>query len=163
MDDIIQTDAALNPGNSGGPLIDSAGRVIGVNCAIIPSAQGICFAIAANTAQFVVMQLLREGKIRRAYLGVGVHNTRFPRVVARALKLGETGVMVTHVESRSPAAVAGLKYGDVIVYLNGEAVATIDVLHRLLSQKASLNSVNLAVIRDNRRLNFHITPTELKS
>lgn len=163
MDDIIQTDAALNPGNSGGPLIDSAGRVIGVNCAIIPSAQGICFAIAANTAQFVVMHLIRDGKIRRAYLGVGVSNTRFPRVVARTLQIGETGVMVTHVESRSPAAAVGLRYGDVIIYLNGETVTSIDVLHRLLSQKAALAQVDLTVIRDNRRLNFKIMPTELKS
>ncbi len=162
MDDIIQTDAALNPGNSGGPLIDSAGRVIGVNCAIIPSAQGICFAIAANTAQFVVMHLIREGKIRRAYLGVGVSNTRFPRVVSRSLRIGETGVLVTHVESRSPAATVGLKYGDIIVYLNGEAVASIDVLHRLLSQKEALNRVDLTIIRDNRRMNFEIIPTELK-
>lgn len=163
MDDIIQTDAALNPGNSGGPLIDSTGRVIGVNCAIIPSAQGISFAIAANTAAFVVMHLIREGKLRRAYLGVGIHNTRFPRVVSRTLKIGETGVMVTHVESRSPAAAAGLKYGDVIIYLNGETVTSIDVLHRLLSQKSALTQVDLTVIRENRRMNFKITPTELKS
>lgn len=163
MDDIIQTDAALNPGNSGGPLIDSAGRVIGVNCAIIPSAQGICFAIASNTAQFVVMHLIREGKIRRAYLGVGVHNTRFPRAVARSLQVGETGVMVTHVENRSPAAAAGLKYGDVIICLNGETVTSIDILHRLLSRKSALERVDLIVIRDNKRMNFLLMPTELKT
>src|SRR5256712_12024573 len=135
MDDIIQTDAALNPGNSGGPLVTTRGEVIGINTATILPAQGICFAIASNTARLVAGRLIRDGRIRRSYLGVGGQNVPIPRAIARFNQLAvSSGVFVTSVEPDSPAAVAGVRDGDVIVAFADEAVTGVDDLHRLLTE-----------------------------
>jgi len=133
MDDIIQTDAALNPGNSGGPLLNSAGEVIGVNTAVILPAQGICFAIASNTAHLVAGWLIKEGRIRRSSIGVAGQNVPLhPRVVRFHKLLADHGVLVAEVEPSSPSALAGLKSGDTIVGFKGQPIATIDDLHKQL-------------------------------
>ena len=133
MDEIIQTDAALNPGNSGGPLLNSAGEVIGVNTAIILPAQGICFAISSNTAQFVAGWLIKEGRIRRSSIGVAGQNVPLHPRVSRFHKLPQTqGVLIVEVDPASPAAIAGLRKGDTIVGFKGRPVATIDDLHKQL-------------------------------
>jgi S1-C subfamily serine protease len=133
MDEIIQTDAALNPGNSGGPLLNSAGEVIGVNTAVILPAQGICFAISSNTAQFVAAWLIKEGRIRRSSIGVAGQNVPLHPRVARFHKLPQNqGVLIVEVEPGSPAAMAGLQKGDIIVGFKGRPVATIDDLHKQL-------------------------------
>ncbi|MFZ0137414.1 MAG: trypsin-like peptidase domain-containing protein [Candidatus Sulfotelmatobacter sp.] len=134
IDDVIQTDAALNPGNSGGPLVDSAGRVVGVNTATILPAQGICFAIGINTAKFVASRLLRDGRIRRSYIGVSAQTVPVHRRVVRFYDLAkESGALVLSVEENSPAKRAGLRDGDIIVALEGHAVAGVDDLHRVLA------------------------------
>jgi S1-C subfamily serine protease len=133
MDEIIQTDAALNPGNSGGPLLNSAGEVIGVNTAVILPAQGICFAISSNTARFVAAWLIKEGRIRRSSIGVAGQNVPLHPRVARFHKLPENrGVLIVEIEPRSPAAIAGLQKGDTIVGFKGRPIATIDDLHKQL-------------------------------
>src|ERR1700757_5405666 len=125
IDNIIQTDAALNPGNSGGPLVNSAGEVVGVNTAMIRPAQGICFAIASNTAKFVAGWLIKDGKIRRSYIGVAGQNVPLHPRVARFHRLAATqGVLVAEIEPGSPAALAGLRQGDTIVGFKGQAVGT---------------------------------------
>src|SRR5713101_5881221 len=135
MDDIIQTDAALNPGNSGGPLVTTRGEVIGVNTAMILPAQGLCFAIASNTARFVAARLIRDGRIRRSYIGVAGQNVPIPRAVARANQLAVTsGVLVVSVEPESPATAAGVREGDIILGFAGDAISAIDDLHRRLSE-----------------------------
>ncbi len=131
IDDVIQTDASLNPGNSGGPLVDSAGRVVGVNTATILPAQGICFAIGINTAKFVASRLLRDGRLRRSYIGVSAQTVPVHRRVVRFYDLPkEMGAVVVGVEENSPAKRAGLREGDVIVALEGQPVAGVDDLHR---------------------------------
>lgn len=136
VDNIIQTDAALNPGNSGGPLVDSAGRVIGVNTAIIAGAQGICFAIPAATAQFIASRLIRDGRVKRSYLGVGGQNVPLHRRVVRFHKLPEeTGVLVVSVEPNSPAHDAGLLEGDILLDLDGKPLRHIDDLQRILTEE----------------------------
>ncbi|MFL6516071.1 MAG: S1C family serine protease [Chthoniobacterales bacterium] len=133
MDEIIQTDAALNPGNSGGPLLNSAGEVIGVNTAVILPAQGICFAISSNTAQFVAAWLIKEGRVRRSSIGVAGQNVPLHPRVTRFHKLtSNRGVLVAEIEPGSPAAIAGLEKGDTIVGFKGKPVATIDDLHKQL-------------------------------
>jgi S1-C subfamily serine protease len=135
IDNVIQTDAALNPGNSGGPLVDSNGAVIGVNTAVILPAQGICFAVGINTAKFVAGQLIQNGRIRRAYLGIGGQNVAIPRAMVRAQQLQhETGALVISVEPGSPAERAALRPGDVIVGLDGTPVRSVDDLHRVLTE-----------------------------
>jgi len=136
IDDVIQTDAALNPGNSGGPLVDSRGQVIGVNTAMIMPAQGICFAIAANTVSFVMGKLLHEGRVRRSYLGVGGQTVPLHRRVVRFHALPrESGVFVASVDPDSPAGRAGLRDGDLIVAYGDKPIAGIDDLHRLLTEE----------------------------
>src|SRR3954468_5806343 len=133
MDEIIQTDAALNPGNSGGPLLNSAGEVIGANTAVILPAQGICFAISSNTAQFVAAWLIKEGRVRRSSIGVAGQNVPLHPRVSRFHKLATSrGVLVTEVQPGSPAGIAGLQKGDTIVGFKGKPVATIDDLHKQL-------------------------------
>src|SRR5205823_5130810 len=133
MDDIIQTDAALNPGNSGGPLINTRGEVIGVNTAIIQGAQGLAFAVAINTAKFVAGRLIRDGRIRRGWIGVAGQNVSVHRRLVRAYGLSaESGVLVVSLEPNSPAERPGLRQFDLIVGLGGSVVAGVDDLHRLL-------------------------------
>ena len=133
LDNVLQTDAPLNPGNSGGPLVDSDGSVIGVNTAVILPAQGICFAIAASTAERVAIALIREGRVRRAWVGIGGQTLLLPRRIVRHFRLPrESGVRIDSVEGGSLAARAGLLSGDVIVRLDAAAIAAIDDLHRAL-------------------------------
>ncbi len=163
IDDVIQTDASLNPGNSGGPLIDSAGRVIGVNTATILPAQGICFAIGINTAKFVASRLLRDGRIRRAYIGVSAQTVPIHRRVVRFYDLpNETGAMVLSVEENSPAKSAGLREGDIVAALEGQPVAGVDDLHRLLTDVRVGVSSGITVLRYTEKLDLRIVPEEAK-
>ncbi|MEX2139906.1 MAG: trypsin-like peptidase domain-containing protein [Pirellulales bacterium] len=161
MDDILQTDAALNPGNSGGPLVDSLGRVIGVNTAIILPAQGICFAIASNTARLVATQLIAYGRVRRSYLGVAGQNVVLPRRLVRKHDLLQSSaVLVAGVERASPAEQAGLQEGDLLVALDDVPIESIDDLHRqLTAARAGVHSA-LAIVRDDRRQSVMVTPVE---
>jgi S1-C subfamily serine protease len=172
IEDVIQTDAALNPGNSGGPLVDSRGQVIGVNTATILPAQGICFAIGINTAKFVASRLLRDGRIRRSYIGVSAQTVPIHRRVVRFYNLEkETGVVVVGIEDKSPARTAGLREGDVIVALtvanddrpnHEKPVAGVDDLHRLLTDAQVGTRCTLTVIRHTDRLFLPIFPEEAK-
>ena len=164
MDDIIQTDAALNPGNSGGPLVNSRGEVIGVNTAMIPSAQGIAFAIAITTAKFVAGRLIRDGKIRRSFIGVAGQNVPLPRRLARLYAVPvESGILVVSVEPNSPAQRAGLREGDIIVAFDDQPVAGIDDLHRLLTEARVGAKAPLATIRRVEKLTLEVIPEESKA
>jgi S1-C subfamily serine protease len=159
IDDVVQTDAALNPGNSGGPLVTARGEIIGINTAIIPAAQGLCFAIASNTARFVVGELIRHGKVRRSYIGVGGQTMALSRRLARFHQLtAETGIRVMTVEADSPAHSAGLMEGDVIVALDGTPTPGIDSLHRLLTAERIGTSAELTVLRRTEKHRLSITP-----
>ncbi len=162
MDDIIQTDAALNPGNSGGPLLNSAGEVIGVNTAVILPAQGICFAIASNTAHLVAGWLIKDGRIRRSSIGVAGQNVSLHPRVVRFYKLpNERGVLIADVESGSPAAVAGLQKGDTIVGFKGQPIGTIDDLHkRLVASEIGVPSP-IMILRGTDKLFRLVVPREL--
>jgi len=163
IDDVIQTDASLNPGNSGGPLVDSAGRVVGVNTATILPAQGICFAIGINTAKFVASRLLRDGRIRRSYIGVSAQTVPVHRRVVRFYDLPkETGVVVLSVEEASPAQRGGLREGDIIVALEAQPVAGVDDLHRLLTEVRLGVSCSLTVLRWTEKLGLKVVPEEAK-
>jgi S1-C subfamily serine protease len=162
IDNVIQTDAALNPGNSGGPLVNSRGEVIGVNTAIILPAQGICFAIASNTAEFVAAWLIKEGRIRRSWIGVIGQNVPIHRRVVRFHHLAyENGVLVAGMEAGSPANRAGLREGDVIVAFAGEPVSSIDELHHHLVAKVIGIPTVLTIIRHTEKLDVVVTPEEL--
>ena len=164
IDSVIQTDAALNPGNSGGPLVTSRGDVIGVNTAVIMPAQGICFAIGINTAKFVVASLIKDGKVRRSYIGVGGQNVPLLRRIVRFHDLpAESGVLVVSIEADSPAMRAGLRGGDIIVGFGGSAVAGIDELHKLLTQEKVGVSLPIVIIRGTEKLSLPIVPGEFKS
>ena len=161
IDDVIQTDAALNPGNSGGPLVDSAGRVVGVNTATILPAQGICFAIGINTAKFVASRLLRDGRIRRSYIGVSAQTVPVHRRVVRFYDLPkESGALVLSVEENSPAKRAGLQDGDIMVALEGKPLAGVDDLHRVLTDVRVGVSCSLTVLRRTDMLDLKIVPEE---
>ncbi len=161
IDDVIQTDAALNPGNSGGPLVTSEGRVVGVNTATIVMAQGLCFAIGINTAQFVASRLLRDGRVRRSYIGVVAQNVPLNRRVVRFHELAEeSGVLVNSVESNSPAERAGVRDGDILVALNGKASGGIDALHRILADLPTGMAAELIVLRAVERVTLRIIPAE---
>jgi S1-C subfamily serine protease len=164
MDDILQTDAALNPGNSGGPLLNSAGEVIGVNTAVILPAQGICFAIASNTAHLVAGWLIRDGRIRRSSIGFAGQNVLLHPRLARFHRLPvKSGVQVTEISSGSPASLAGLKESDIIVGFKGRPIATIDDLHkRLVFSEIGVTSP-IMIIRGKEKLFLIVTPRELKS
>jgi S1-C subfamily serine protease len=162
IDNIIQTDAALNPGNSGGPLVNSRGEVIGVNTAIILPAQGICFAIASNTAEFVAAWLIKEGFIRRSWIGVAGQNVPIHRRVVVFHRLAvDHGVLVSGIEPGSPASRAGLREGDVIVTFGGKSVSSIDELHRHLVAKVIGIPSQITVIRHTEKLDLVVTPQEL--
>jgi S1-C subfamily serine protease len=164
MDDIIQTDAALNPGNSGGALVTSRAEVIGINTATILPAQGLCFAVASNTARFVASRLMSDGRIRRSYIGVGGQNTPVPRAQARANGLAVTsGVLVLSVEPDSPASRAGLGEGDVILALGESPVAGVDDLHRYLTEERIGMTLPLTVLRRGRRVRSTVVPAEAKA
>jgi S1-C subfamily serine protease len=164
IDDVIQTDAALNPGNSGGPLVDCAGRVVGVNTATILPAQGICFAIGINTAKFVASRLLRDGRIRRSFIGVSAQTVPVHRRVVRFYDLAkESGALVLSVEENSPAKRAGLRDGDIIIALEGKPVAGVDDLHRVLTDVRVGVSSSLTVLRQTEKLELKVLPEEAVS
>jgi S1-C subfamily serine protease len=163
IDDVIQTDASLNPGNSGGPLVDSAGRVVGVNTATILPAQGICFAIGINTAKFVASRLLRDGRLRRSYIGVSAQTVPVHRRVVRFYDLPkDMGAVVVGVEENSPAKRAGLRENDVIVALEGQPVAGVDDLHRVLTDVRVGVSCSLTILRWTEKLELSVVPEEAK-
>lgn len=161
MDDIVQTDAALNPGNSGGPLLDASGRVIGVNTAIIRGAQGLCFAIPVSTAKLVAALLIRDGRIRRGYLGFGGQTIPIHRRLVRYHHLSEgSGILVVTVEPGSPAGRGGLREHDLIVACDGRPLRGIDDLHRALTEGTIRVPLRLTVIRRAERLDLEVTPAE---
>ena len=161
IEDVIQTDASLNPGNSGGPLVASDGGVVGVNTATILPAQGICFAIGSNTAKFVASRLLRDGRIRRSYIGVSAQTVPIHRRLVRYYDLAkETGVIVISTEPGSPALRAGLREGDVIIALEGQPVAGVDDLHRLLTEVRVGARSELAVLRGTEKVKLGIVPED---
>lgn len=161
MDSIIQTDAALNPGNSGGPLVNSRGEVIGVNTAVILPAQGLCFAIGINTAKNIAAWLIKDGVIHRAFLGIAGQTTKIHRKVVRHFNLPvETAMLVVGVEPNSPASRAGLRDGDLIVAFNGSPIASVDDLHKhLTGTQVGVRSA-LTVIRHTEKLDFAVVPEE---
>jgi S1-C subfamily serine protease len=164
MDDVIQTDAALNPGNSGGPLVNSRGEVIGVNTAMILPAQGICFATSIDTAKFVASRLIRDGKVSRSYIGLAGQNVPLPRRIVRYYNLAvETGILVLSFEDSSPARNAGLLMGDIIVGLDDHPVAGIDDLHKLLTEDRIGRKSTLVVIRRTDKLSLEVIPEESRS
>jgi len=164
IEDVIQTDASLNPGNSGGPLVTSDAQVVGVNTATIMGAQGLCFAIGINTAKFVASRLLQQGRIRRSYIGVEAQTTPLHRRLVRFYDLpGESGVVVVSVENGSPAQRAGLREGDVIVALDGKPVAGVDDLQRLLTDARVGVSSTLTILRHTEKLELKVVPEEARS
>ena len=161
IDNIIQTDAALNPGNSGGPLVNSAGEVVGVNTAMIRPAQGICFAIASNTAKFVAGWLIKDGKIRRSYIGVAGQTVPIHKRIVRFYNLPlETGVLVVSVEKNSPAERAGLREGDLVVAFNDQPIGSVHHLHKVLVGDQIGVSAALTIVRHTERLELPILPAE---
>jgi S1-C subfamily serine protease len=161
IDSIIQTDAALNPGNSGGPLVTSRGEVIGVNTAVILPAQGICFAIAINTAKFVASRLIRDGRIRRGFIGVAGQNISLPRRVIRFHRLPlETAILVVSVESGSPAQRAGLMEGDILLAYDDHPTPGIDDLHLLLTEATLGVAAKLTVLHGLEKRTLFIVPED---
>ena len=160
IEDVIQTDAALNPGNSGGPLVASHGEVVGINTAIIMGAQGICFAVASNTAQLVLSELIRHGRVRRGFIGIAGQTVAVPRRHARAADIDNaSGAMITTIEQGVPADTGGLMTLDVIVRVDGEQVTGVDDLIRLLNADRINRVVTFDVLRRGRLRQFEITPT----
>ncbi len=163
VDDIIQTDAALNPGNSGGPLVNSHGEVIGVNTALILPAQGICFAIPINIAKFVAAQLVRKGKIKRGYIGVSCRNVTLKDYVTQMHDLtSNLGVKVANISDNGPSKKAGLIKDDIIVAFNGEPVKEVDDLHKYLTEDKINMESKLTIIRGSRKIILDIVPQELE-
>jgi len=160
IDGVIQTDAALNPGNSGGPLVDSQGQVIGVNTATIMGAQGICFAIGADTAEFVASQLIRDGRIRRSYIGVTGQSVPLHRKLVRYYDLPtESGLLVLSVAAGSPAHRAGLRERDVLIRYAGKPITGVDDLHRMLTDKQNGVTCEVEVVRGTELLKVALTPS----
>jgi len=164
IDNVLQTDAALNPGNSGGPLLDTKGQVIGVNTAIIPAAQGISFAIGSKTAEFVASWLMKEGRIRRGYIGVGGQDVPIHERVARFHQLRQrSGIMVHTVAKGSAAAEAGVEVNDVLIWLDHEELRSVHELHRLLVLREPNRKSRLTVLRKHELVHLWITPRERAS
>jgi S1-C subfamily serine protease len=162
IDNVLQTDAALNPGNSGGPLVNSRGEVIGVNTAVILPAQGICFAIGVNTAKFVASRLIRDGRVRRSQVGIQAQNVVLPRRLVLLHGAPETGVLVAGIEPNSPAFRSSLTEGDVIIELDGQRIAGIDDLHRFLTEDRVGVRIPLTVLRRGERELVHLVPEETR-
>jgi S1-C subfamily serine protease len=163
VDDVVQTDAALNPGNSGGPLVTSRGEVVGVNTAMIPAAQGICFAIGINTAIFVAGRLLRDGHIKRSYIGVAAQTVPLVRKLVRHHGLGtDRGVLVVSIEGGSPASRSGLRPGDIIVTMAGEPVHGVDDLHRHLTDERVGSATEIVVLRGAEKATVSVTPAQAR-
>ena len=161
IEDVIQTDAALNPGNSGGPLVSSRGEVIGINTAIIMGAQGICFAVASNTAQYVLSEIIRHGRVRRGYIGIAAQTASVPRRHARFAGIGnETGATISGVETGGPADVAGLMSFDTIVRVDGEAIRGVDDLIRLLNGERIGREIAVDVLRRGQLRSYKVTALE---
>ena len=159
IDGVVQTDAALNPGNSGGPLVDSQGQVIGVNTATIMGAQGICFAIGADTAEFVASRLIRDGRIRRSYIGVTGQSVALHRRLVRYYDLPiESGLLVLDVVAGSPAQRAGLREHDIVIRFAGKPIAGVDDLHRMLTDERSRVTCEVEVVRGTELLKVAVTP-----
>ena len=164
IDNIIQTDAALNPGNSGGPLVSSGGDVIGVNSAAILPAQGICFAIAINTAKYIASQLISFGEVRRSFIGIAGQNIRLHRRLVHFYKLkNESGVQIIFLEKGSPAFEAGCRQGDIIVAFNGYEVSGIDDLQRFLNADLIGRRTPLLIVRNTQLIELHIRPREIQN
>lgn len=162
IDDVIQTDAALNPGNSGGPLLNSFGEVIGVNTAIISSAQGLCFAVASNLAEYVVRQLIQHGKIRRGVIGISGQTIRFnPQAIARLQLEVSSGVQVQQVQQNPSIYNSELKNGDIIIALNESKINTFDDLHKLLDEHSIGKAMQLMVLRNGKKVVVKVIPAEL--
>ena len=161
IDDVIQTDAALNPGNSGGPLVDSSGRVIGVNTAVILPAQGLCFAVASNLARFIAGKLILEGKVRRGYIGIAGQGVRLhPKLVQRYQLPVSSGIIIQHIEPDGPAHRSTLQIDDVVIGFDGQPVVTIDQLHKLLKEEGIGQENELVVLRNRRKERVKVTPAE---
>lgn len=164
LENLIQTDAALNPGNSGGPLVTSRSHVVGVNTAVILGGQGIAFAVPINTARYVVSSLLRDGRVRRSHLGVAGQDAAIPRRLVRAHQLAhERGITVTAISEGSAAAEAQLRPGDVIVEFAGEAIRGVDDLHRLLTEERIGELVPIKILRRGELRRVLVTPREVAS
>jgi len=164
MNDIIQTDAALNPGNSGGPLVNHQGEAIGVNTAVIPEAQGICLAVSSDTAAWVAEALMKDGRIRRAYLGVAGQRVALPSRLMKEHGLPrETGMMIMGVEPGSPGRAAGLRERDVVVAFNGQPVGGVDDLHKILGTQGVGVKSALTVLRGGKKIELEIVPDEMSS
>ncbi len=163
IENVIQTDAALNPGNSGGPLVSGRGAIIGVNTAVLLPGQGLCFAISSNTARYVASHLIRDGRVIRSYIGVTGRNAPIPRRLARFYKLPvETGVLVATVEEASPADQAGLIPSDVIIAMAGRTIAAIDDLHRVLTEDLISRPTGMVILRSYERVDLLIEPTAMR-
>jgi len=160
IEDVIQTDAALNPGNSGGALIDGHGAVVGINTAIIGGAQGLCFAVPSSTAHLVIPELMRDGRVARGWLGIGGQTQELSRALVRRLELkSESGVLVVAVTSGGPGEAAGLEEGDVILKLDGHATPSVDAIHKLLTRERIGRSVELDVLRNGARTKLKLAVT----
>ena len=162
IDDVIQTDAALNPGNSGGPLVNSKAEIIGVNTAVILPAQGICFAVASNLAEYIVGKLIMEGKVRRGFIGIAGQTLRFnPRLINRLQLPVRSGILVQHIEKGGPADYSELKAGDAIIGFEDQDIRSIDDLHKFLDERSIGRKVNLKVLSDGKIKKVHMFPVEL--
>lgn len=160
IEDVIQTDAALNPGNSGGALVDARGAVVGINTAIIGGAQGLCFAVPSSTAKIVVPELMRDGRVARGWLGIGGQTQELSRALVRRLGLSvESGVLVVAVAGGGPGEAAGLEEGDVVLKLDGEATPSVDAIHKLLTRERIGRSVELDILRNGSRTKLKLAVT----
>jgi S1-C subfamily serine protease len=161
MDDVIQTDAALNPGNSGGPLVNSRGEVIGVNTAMILPAQGICFATSIDTAKYVAARLIRDGRVSRSFIGLAGQNVALPRRLVRYYNLPvSSGVLVDSSEPDSPARRSGLLRGDLIIGFDGEPISGIDSLHKLLTEERAGKRTSIEIIRRTDKMTLEVVPAK---